>query len=160
MSIWREGAKSSEAALSSGAWWGKRRNSTWTSGNTFTLWEWPSTGTGCPERLTSLLGNSGHSPGKLALGGPAWAGGCSKLLSEVPSNLNNSLFLWLQQCFKPPMNCNVLLMVGIQDIWFSLLLHFTLCLCFWSFELLQLAQPTCWPDSRLQFNIINEKILW
>lgn len=141
-------------------WWSSVRqkaqntgDSIWMSGNSFSLWEWPSTGPGCPERLRSLLGYSGHSHGKLAVHGPVWAGGWTKLLSETPSNFNSSL--WIQQCFKPPMSCNILLRVRIQDNWFSLLLH-----TFWSFDLLQLSQPTCWPDSRLQFNIIKEKILW
>lgn len=60
-----------------------------------------------------------------------------------------SVFVNLAVLEKPPMNYNVLLTVRIQDIWFSLLLHFTLCLCFWSSELLQLFQPICWPDFSL-----------
>lgn len=68
-----------------------------------------------------------------------------------------SVFVNLAVLEKPPMNYNVLLMVRIQDIWFSLLLHtMFMFLIFWA---LTTFQPICWPDFRLQFNVIKEKIL-
>jgi len=37
---------------------------------------------------------SGHGPGQLAIGGLAGAGGWTKWLPEVPSNLHHSVTLW------------------------------------------------------------------
>lgn len=50
---------------------GTNRNtgSVWTSGNTFSLWGWPSTGVGCKVSLLGdILKMSEHRPGEMALG--------------------------------------------------------------------------------------------
>jgi len=62
----------------------------WTSGNAFSLWGWPSTGTGCfrevMESLSSevLKKSSRHSPGQLALCIHAWAGRLNNMTSSGP----------------------------------------------------------------------------
>ena len=62
----------------------------WASGNIFSLWSSPSTGTGNPERWWSLppwdlQKPSGHGPRQLALGGPAWGRQLDKMTSRGPS---------------------------------------------------------------------------
>ena len=63
--------------------------SLWTSGNTFSLWGWLSTGTGCPGKWwsRSIPKPFCQCPGQLALGGPAWAG-WTWTRWEVLSNIN------------------------------------------------------------------------
>ena len=95
-------------ALFRGAPWQDQRQwawntggSLWTSGNTFSLWGWLSTGTGCPERCVEslLLGYiqnpSGHGPGQPPLGGPLkQGGGWTSWPPEAPSNLSLSEIVW------------------------------------------------------------------
>ena len=71
-----------------GTHWNKG-GSLWTSGNTFSLWGWPRTGTSCPERLWILLLEdiqklSRHGPGQLTLRGHAWTGGLDQMTSRDP----------------------------------------------------------------------------
>jgi len=94
---WQESAKSLEPS-SQAQWcpmtgpdamsinWNTWR-SLWTSGNTFLLWGWPSTATGCQGSCgVSLLGSiqksCGHGLGQPALSGPAWAGGLDYMTSR------------------------------------------------------------------------------
>ena len=63
INTWRDGVKKTEpdsfqrcpvtGQEAMGTNW-NTGGSPWTSGNTFSLWGWPSIGTGCPERLWSL----------------------------------------------------------------------------------------------------------
>ena len=94
---WREGANRREPGSfqwcpvtepeAMGTRW-NTGSSLWTSGSTLSAWRWLSTGTGCPESLWSLQGNiqklSGHGPGQLTLGGPAWAERLDQTTSRDP----------------------------------------------------------------------------
>ena len=90
-------------ALSSGAWWQDQRQQAQTetrevtpsvSGNTFLLWEWLSTGRGCPGRLWSLhLGVTQKPPAQSrqqAVGEPNPEQGCG--LGDLQRPLPTSMF--------------------------------------------------------------------
>lgn len=78
----------------------KHRGPLWTSGNTFSLWRWPSTDTGWPERWWSL------HPWRYsnAVWAEFWVSGCgwpclitagyARWPLEFPSHLSQSVILW------------------------------------------------------------------
>lgn len=58
----------------------------WSSGNTFALWRWLSTGTGCLEKCWNLPPwIQGHSARQPFLSGPAWTGGMDQKISRGSS---------------------------------------------------------------------------
>ena len=96
--------------------------SLWASGNTFLLWGWPSTGAGYTEILWSLHLEIFISCLGMVLGN--WLsmtlleqGGWSRWPSEVPSNINYSVILWL--CDSHLEDCRVPSLIG-QDIYTKL----------------------------------------
>ena len=66
--------------------------SLWTSGNTFLLWGWLTTGTDCPERSRSLPLWRYPKAAWTGPGGPDWAGRSSQVTSRGP--------------FQPPEFCD------------------------------------------------------
>ena len=131
---------------------------TW--GRTSLLWGWQSTGTGCPERLWSLLLWRYSRPTwtptcATCCSKPALAGGWTWWSPEVPSNPCNSVILWkpgwrLYNVCKPPRNrdttafpCKLL-----HDL-FSFAAWKLLPLCLIWFSLLQFKQTTSCSASKV-----------